>query len=644
MMKYPKLFSPIKLRGLELKNRIVLPAMGTKFTRDSFVTDQLINFHEARAKGGAGLSVMEVCGVHAPSTPGRYFSIADDKYIPGLKRFNNVVHENGGKTGVQLWQGSIAVGGDPNSQIIVADDMPLSPEYTIPGASEDLIDELVTAFGSAARRAVEAGFDCVELHAGHNYIIHSFLSGGINRRNDKYGGSPENRARFPLAVIGAIRAELPDTMPMLMRIDAHDDYLDGGLTIEEVIQFCGQAKEKGVDVLDISRGNIITAAIKYEVPPIDLEKGFNIGNAAKIREETGMITIGVGRINDPALAEMLLEDDKVDMVVMGRAQIADPNFCNKAMAGLDDDIVRCVACNQGCYDANERHDIPHITCLRNPAVGLEAEYAITRTAEPKTVAIAGGGMAGLELAYVLKQRGHNPILFESTDALGGQFILAGLAPRKAEMRAAALHRGEQVKKLGVDVRLNTPLTPAAIRKLKPDVTVNATGASPIKLKVPGADLPNVYSYPDVLHGKNVPEGHVAVIGGGLVGLETTEYLLHKGRKVTVVEMLSEMAADLGTTRKVIVMENLHMAGVCMLTDAKCLEITAEGPVVEREGTTEVIPCDAIVVAVGAARSPQDELEKTCKELDIAYHTIGDASKPGRALNATADGAKLARAI
>ena len=643
-MQFPKLFSPIKIRGMELKNRIILPAMGTKFTRDSYVTDQLINFHVARAKGGTGLSILEVCSVHAPSAPGKYFSIAQDCFIPGLKRFNEAVHAAGAKTGVQLWQGSIAVASDPAAQIIVASDMPLSPEYTVPGASHQLIAELIDAYGQASRRAVEAGFDCIEIHMAHNYILHSFLSGGINRRTDEYGGTLENRAKFPLAVLEAIRANIPEDMPLFMRIGAHDDYLEGGLTIEEVIQFCTWAKEKGVDVLDISRGNIITAGLKFEVPPLDFEKGFNIENASKIRKETGMLTIGVGRINDPALAESILEEDKVDMVVIGRAQIADPEFCNKAREGRVEEIVRCVGCNQGCYDANERADIPHITCLRNPAVGLEAEYALQNTDSPKTVAIAGGGLAGLELAHTLKQRGHNPILFESTDTLGGQFVIAGLAPRKAEMKAAALHKGQQVISLGVDVRLNTPLTAELIKQIKPDIVVNATGAVPIKLNVPGADLPNVYSYVDILLGNKSPAGHGVVIGGGLVGVEAAECLLDKKNPVTIVEMLPEIASDLGTTRKIIVMENLHMSGATMLTGAKCLEIKPNGVVIEQEGKTQTIPSDFVVIAIGAAPVPQQALEDACKEMGIPCQMIGDAVKPRRAMDATAEAAKLSRAI
>lgn len=351
-----------------------------------------------------------------------------------MQKLTAAIHEHGGKAGVQLWQGSIAVASDPTVQVIVASDMPVSPEYTIPGASKELIAELIVCFKEAARRAVEADFDCIEVHLAHNYILHSFLSGGINRRTDEYGGSLENRARFPLAVIEAMRSAMPDTMPLFMRIDAHDDYLENGLTIEEVIQFVKWAKELGVDVVDVSRGNIISSGLKYEVPPIDIPFAFNIENAARIKAETEIITMGVGRVNYPALAEEILAEDKVDLIGLGRAQLSDPDFLTKAAAGKLEDIVYCVGCNQGCYDACERPDIPHITCLRNPACGKEREYELVPTTEPKKIVVAGGGMAGMEVAMTLQERGFQVILCEASDRLGGQFLLAGMAPRKQEMR------------------------------------------------------------------------------------------------------------------------------------------------------------------------------------------------------------------
>lgn len=634
----------MKLRGLELKNRIIMPAMGTKFPKDNEVTEQLIQYHVDRAKGGSGLNMVEVTGVHQPSVPGIYPSLGEDRFIPGMKRLTDAIHEAGGKAGVQLWQGSIAVAAHQGIQVIVASDLELAPGYVVKGADKALIDELTTCYGKAAHRAVEAGYDCVEVHMAHNYILHSFLSPAINKRTDEYGGTFENRARFPLAVIESIRKNIPDDMPLFMRIDAQDDYLENGMMIEDVIAFCKLAKEAGVDVLDISRGNIISAGIKFEVPPIDLPRAFNIENAARIRRETGMVTMGVGRINDPELADRLLQEDKLDLVGIGRAQLADPEFCNKSKEGRLDDIVRCVGCNQGCYDACESHVIPHITCLRNPALGKENEYRISKTKEPKTVLIAGGGMAGMEAADVLYARGHHPVLCEASDRLGGQFLLAGEAPRKLEMKLAAMSKGEQITRRGVDVRLNTPVTPALIEELKPDAVINAIGALPIIPPIPGINLTHVKNSHEILGGKASVEGNVVVIGGGLVGLETAEYLSDKGCKVTVVEMLEGLGTDLGTTRKVCVMENLYMEGVTQMPNCKCLEITTDGVVVDNGGEKQTIPCDYVVAAVGVHSADFSSEEALCREKGIPVYTIGDAEKPRRAIDATADAARIAREI
>ena len=570
---FEKLFSPIVIRGMELKNRIMLPAMGTKFSgKTSYVTEQLINYHGARVKGGCGLNMVEVCSVHSPSAPRGFLSLSEDEYIPGLKKLTDTIHTEGGKAGVQLWQGSLAVGMDQTAQILVASDMPVGEGITLPGITKEQIQEIVSCYGKAAKRAVEAGFDCVEFHCAHNYLPHSFLSGGINHRTDEYGGDFENRIRFPLECIRAIRKNIPENMPLFMRIDAHDDYLENGLTIEEVIAFCKLAGKSGVDVLDVSRGNVISAGLKYEVPPVDIPRAFNIHNAARIRKETGMLTIGVGRINTPQLAEQILEEDKVDMVAVGRGQLADPDFCMKAEAGKIDEIDYCVGCNQGCYDGFESADSPCITCLRNPAVGREKECELIPAEKSETVLIAGGGIGGLEAAIVLKKRGHHPILCEATDVLGGQFLTAGEAPRKGEMKAAVLSMAEKAKRLGVDIRMNTKVTPEMITELKPHTFINAIGAAPIVPPIPGKDRKFVVDSHAVLNGKTNAEGNVVVIGGGLVGMEVAEYLAEKGAKVTVLEMMKEFCADLGSTRKICVTEQIYQSDITPVTEAKVTEI------------------------------------------------------------------------
>ena len=632
---FSKLFSPVKIRGMELKNRVMLPAMGTKFSgKTSYVTPKLIHYHTARVKGGCGLNMVEVCSVHTPSAPRGFLSISEDEYIPGLKNLTDAIHEAGGKAGVQLWQGSLAVGMDQTAQILMASDMPMGEGITLPGITKEQISEVVECYGKAAARAVKAGFDCIEFHCAHNYLPHSFLSGGINHRTDEYGGSFENRSRFPMECIRAIRENIPEDMPLFMRIDAHDDYLENGLTIEEVISFCKLAGAAGVDVLDISRGNVISAGMKYEVPPVDIPKAFNIENAARIRKETGMFTIGVGRINTAELAEEILEEDKVDMIVMGRAQLADPDFCNKAKAGKTDEIDYCVGCNQGCYDGFESKDSPCITCLRNPALGREEECKIVPVEKPETVLIAGGGIGGLEAAVILKERGHHPILCEASDKLGGQFLTAGEAPRKEEMKAAVLSMGRKAERLGVDIRMNTVVTPELIREIHPHTVMNAIGAVPIVPPIPGKEKAFVVNSHDVLDGKTDINGNVVVIGGGMVGMETAEYLAEKGAKVTVLEMMKEFCADMGTTRKICVTESIYGAGIHPVTEIKVTEIQDGKVLGEKDGKLMEFPCDYAVMAVGAVKRDGSALEKACYDLGIGYYEIGDAGMARRALNAT----------
>lgn len=519
---FDKLFTPITIKDMTLRNRIIMPAMGTRFTEDRFVNEKHIAYHVARARGGSALNIVEVSSVHALSAPKMFLSIAEDKYVPKLKELTDAIHAEGGKAGIQLWQGGLAVGMDQTAMILLSSDTELAPGFTVPGISKEMIAEVVDCYGKAAARAVAAGFDCIEFHCAHNYLPHSFLSDGLNHRTDAYGGSLENRARFPLECIRAIRAAMPEGMPLFMRIDAQDDgFGEAGLTVEDTITFCNWAKDAGVDVLDVSRGNIVTAASKYEVPPLDLPRGFNVDNAARIRKGTGMLTIGVGRINDPQQAEDILEVDKVDLVVMGRAQLADPDFCNKCREGRVEEIDRCVGCNQGCLDGFADLNMPHITCLRNPAIGRETECAAAMqpTQSPKTILIAGGGIAGLEAARTLKRKGHDPILCEAGDALGGQFVLAGKAPRKEEMEAAIQSMASQVQRMGVDVRLNTPVTPELIEEIKPAAVFNCIGATPLIPKIPGAEGAHVANSHDVLAGKVKPTGRVVIIGGGMVGMQ-----------------------------------------------------------------------------------------------------------------------------
>lgn len=642
---FEKLFTPIKIRGMELRNRIILPAMGTRMANDkSEITERLINYHVARTKGGCALNIVEVASVHTPSAPANFVSISEDHHIKGHRRLTDAIHKAGGKAGVQLWQGSIAVMMDPKAKVFVVNDMPFGT-FTMPSITIDEINEIIECYGKAAKRAVEAGYDCIEFHCAHNYLPHSFLSGGLNHRKDEYGGSLENRARFPLACIKAIRDNIPESMPLFMRIGAFDDCLPNGLTIEEVAQFCTMSKELGVDVLDVSRGNIITSASVYEVPPIDVPNGFNVDNAAKIRKETGMLTIAVGRINTAELAESILEEDKVDMIVMGRAQLADPEFCNKAKEGKVEDIIHCVACNQGCYDGFcDVKNRQFITCLRNPSIGHETEYELTQADVKKTVWIAGGGMAGLEAARILNIRGHKAVIFEASANLGGQFITAGQAPGKKEMKDAILSLAKQVEKSGVEIHLNTALTKEMIKENRPDEVILAMGSSPIVLNIEGKEHKAVYNGNNVLNGIDEIKGDTVVIGGGLVGLEVADYIASNKNNVTIIEMLDKAGKDLGDLRLITVMQKMSELNVNIKTNAKCIGIDNIGVIVACDGKTTTIPCENVIIAIGSRSNASNELVEACEEAAIPHHIIGDAKAARRALNAVEEAFEVARKI
>lgn len=642
---YEKLFTPIKIGTMELRNRVIMPAMGTRMADEKgCVTDKLIAYHRARVLGGCALNIVEVAAVHTKSAPAHFISISEDEHIESHKKLCEAIHKAGGKAGIQLWQGSIAASMDSKAQILVPNDMKFG-QYTIPAITIEQIHEVVDCYGKAAKRCVEAGYDCVEFHCAHNYLPHSFLSAGLNQRTDEYGGSFENRAKFPLECIKAIKDNLPEGMPIFMRIDAHDDNLEGGLTIDDTIVFCKMAREAGVAVLDISRGNIVTAASLYEVPPIDVPKGFNVENAAKIRKETGMLTIAVGRINTAEQAEEILEQEKADMVVMGRAQLADSEFCNKAMEGRAADIIHCIGCNQGCYDGfcDVAH-FPHITCMRNPMIGHEEEYILEKADSPKKIMIIGGGMGGLETAYIAKQRGHVPIIFEANDHLGGQFITAGQAPGKEEMKEAAIAFGKKVENLGVEIHLNKKVTEDIIKEEKPDEVVIALGASSIDLKLADMNKKPVYNSHEILDGKCTATGKVCVIGGGLVGLEAADALATKGHKVSILEMKEKAGEDLGSLRKIAVLQKMAKLQVEIITNATCKGLNDEGVVADKDGKQTTIPCDSVIMAIGAKANDSTQVVSVCEQLNIPYHIIGDAKQARRALNAIHEGFDVARKI
>lgn len=653
--KFETLFSPLTMRGLTLKNRVVMSAMGSLMIgRDRKVSQQLADYLGARAAGGVGLIYSPCAGVDSDSTPEGMLAICDDEIGESHRLLTEAVHAGGGKCAAQLWQGAaVAMPAkvlEPSETILPGYLYPQlgGKDIVVPAMTVEEIHDIVRAYGAAAARAVKAGYDMIEVHCAHGYLPHMFLNPCRNHRTDEYGGSFENRARFPLEVFRAVRENIPEDMPLSIRIASMDDGLEENLSIEDMIAFARLAQKEGVDMLNVSRGNSLSDSLKINVPPVDIPQGFNVDNAARIRRETGMITAVAGRINTPELAEQILDDGKVDLVVMARANLADAEFCNKAQAGKVDEIIYCIGCCQGCFDP---HMVPenllndeHITCLRNPALGREKEYAFVRTEHPKTVLIAGGGMGGMEAAYRLHMLGHKVILCEEAGVLGGQFILAGETPRKHEFKQATVDCARRLTRIGVEVRLNAPVTPEVIERIHPDVVIIATGAKPISIPLPGMDKKPVYSSHDVLAHKVTPEGRVGIIGGGMVGLETSELVASYGNHVTVIEMQPELAADMGYLRKLCTLSAMAEEGIETLVNTRCKAISDEGIVAEHDGEEITIPCDSVIMAVGSKSKPCDALKAACDGLGIPYYVIGDAVQARRALNATAEGATVAYKI
>lgn len=634
------LLTPGKIGTLEVKNRVILSPMATGYpTVDGYVTDQLVDYLAERAKGGVGLVGMEFTAVTASGQPPTLPSIYNDSFIPGLKRVAAAIKENGARAMIQLAHcGRQTYGAPPNGPALAASPLPCAGSGTVGREmTEEEIWETIEAFGDAALRAIEAGFEAIEIHCAHGYLIQNFLSPYSNKRIDKWGGGFENRSRFAVEVMRNVRKKVGQDFPVLTRISWMEP-APGGLTLENQIEFAKLLEREGSDCLDVSVG--VYGWQQYLIPPIDMPRGLNVDAAVKIKEQVNIPVAVVGRINDPVQAENIVAQGKADFVCMGRGQLADPYFVEKFAEGRLDDIVKCVGCMEGCF---KRSGIMPITCMRNPAAGREREFGLKPAEVKKNVLVAGGGPAGLEAATVLARRGHSVTVVEKSSSLGGLFYLAGVAPRKREMSEAALQMGRIAERAGVKFIMQTAVTPELIARMKPDTVIVATGSVPNMPPVPGIDGENVVTAIDVLRGTVTVGDRVAIVGGNVVGCEVADFLSANGKTVTLIEMTDAIASDLDFVRGTLMRQTLADAKVDVITGAKCTSIGSGSVSYEKEGASGTVNgLDTVVIAAGAKAN--DTLSAYLESAGMEYYVIGDAHKPAMAIDAIEEAAILARKI
>lgn len=624
-----KLFTPIKIGNMEVKNRFMLAPMENGLAHfGGEVSDRLINFFVDRVEKGIGLIVTGSISI-SPEGSGLPTQLAlyDDKFVEGLTRMNEAVHKAGGKIGAQIYhagrQATEAVTGiqpiAPTAmRCEVMDNDPR--EMTL----ED-IEDINEKFVNAAKRAVKSGFDMIEVHFAHGYLLHSFLSPHSNKRTDKFGGSFENRCRFPMMVFNNIIKVVDGKIPVTVRVSA-DEYLEDGFKYEEVKEICKMVEASGCAAISLTAGSY--DSIEYCIQPMFVKQGFLIPYSEKIKNEVSIPVVVAGRLNDAKLIESIVEDDKADMVAIGRGIIADEDLIIKIKEKRYEDIKYCVACNQGCIDKVLQGE--GINCLVNGRTSYEDERNIEKAKITKKVVIIGAGPAGLEAARVATLRGHDVVVVEKEEVLGGKMETLSAPPEKETFLLYKQFLLTQFNKLNIKKIRRNVESAKDISDLNPDVVIVATGASQVKPPIKGIDSKSVVLAEDILNNTVEPMDKIAIIGGGLVGTETAKYLGAKGKKVDIIEMMDGIAKDSGVTFAGHVFKKLEEYKIGIHVNSRVNLIT-ENQIYFND---EVLDIDQVIIASGYTPNNKivSELQENYKEVIV----IGDANKPRRILDATAE--------